>query len=343
MKALVKSEAGAGLELQEVESPSAGTNEVLIRVEKMAICGTDLHIYQWDEWAAGIVDPPLIPGHEFMGVIAEVGPGVRRYHVGQRVTAEGHLTCGVCRNCRAGRRHLCPKTEGLGVQRDGAFAEYVVMPEENLWPVPDEVPDEIAAFSDPLGNATHCALSFDVVGEDVLITGAGPIGQMATAICRFVGARNVVVTDRNPRRLELAKTLGATRAVNVEETTLEEVVTDLNMAGGFDVGLEMSGSPAALLSMIQNMYNGGRIALLGFLPPSTQLDWNEVILKSLHIKGIYGREMYETWYKMTQLLRSGLDVRPALTHQLPVIEFQRGFELMAAGDCGKIVMHWGST
>jgi threonine 3-dehydrogenase len=340
MKAIVKRAPEPGLWLEEVPVPKAGTNEVLIRVLKASICGTDLHIFNWDEWAQRTIRPPLVLGHEFVGEVAEIGPGVARYRVGDRVTAEGHLVCGVCRNCRAGKPHLCHRTLGLGVHRDGAFAEFVVMPESNLWPVHPDVPSEIAAFMDPLGNATHCALSFDMVGEDVLITGAGPIGCLAAAICRFAGARHIVVTDRNEYRLGIARRMGASRAVHIEKTSLEETIRELNMSNGFDIGLEMSGHPEAFRGMVRSMYNGGRIALLGFLPPSTTIDWNHVILKSLTLKGVYGREMYETWYKMTQLLRSGLDVRPVLTHRLRFEEYERAFAIIREGNCGKIVLEW---
>lgn len=343
MKALAKTTRAPGLELVERPVPRPATNEVLLKVRQAAICGTDLHIFKWDEWAQGIIEPPLVLGHEFVGEICEIGPGVENHRVGDRVSVEGHLTCGTCRNCRAGKRHLCVNTLGIGVHRDGGFAEYVAVPESNLWPVHDDIPDEIAAFLDPLGNATHCALSFDMVGEDVLITGAGPIGMLATGICRFVGARHVVVTDLSDERLEIARAMGATRAINVKNISIEETIRELSMSNGFDIGIEVSGSEQAFGSMLRNMYHGGRIALLGFLPGSTRIDWNQVILRSLTLKGIYGREMYETWYKMTQLLRSGLDVSPVLTHHFPLDSHREAFETVAAGRCGKVVLDVASS
>ena len=338
MRALVKSSREPGLRLEERPIPEPRTNEVLIKVSKAAICGTDLHIYKWDEWAQEVITPPLTLGHEFVGVVAAMGKGVKRYTIGDRVSIEGHLTCSVCRNCRAGKRHLCDRTRGIGVHSDGGFADYVAVPDENLWPIHEDIPDEIAAYLDPLGNATHCALAFDMVGEDVLITGAGPIGMLTVGICRFIGARNIVVTDVNEHRLEIAKEMGATRAINIEKDSIEATISDLNMSNGFDIGIEVSGNPEAFRSMLRNMYNGGRVALLGFLPESTRVNWNEVIFKSLHIKGIYGREMYETWYKMTQLLRSGLDVRPVLTHRFPLEDFDEAFETVTRGQCGKVVL-----
>ena len=330
MKALLKEAEGPGLTLTEVPEPEPGPKEVLVRVVKAAVCGTDLHIYHWDEWARSVVEPPLVLGHEFVGEVVALGPGATLHRVGDRVSGEGHIT--------AGTPHLCHLTRGVGVHRDGAFAELVVMPESNLWPIHDSIPTEIAAFLDPLGNATHCALSFDLVAEDVLITGAGPIGVMAAAICRHLGARHVVVTDVNDYRLDLARSVGASLAVNVTRDSVEGAVEQLGMSNGFDRGIEVSGSPDAFRSMLANMYNGGQIALLGFLPESTTIDWNQVILKSLRIKGIYGREMYETWYKMTQMLRSGLDVSPVLTHRLALGEFEEGFAAMTAGRCGKVVL-----
>lgn len=343
MRALVKQGRKPGLHMEERPVPEPGTNEVLIKVSKAAICGTDLHIYKWDEWAQEVIAPPLILGHEFVGVIEAMGEGVKRYGLGDRVCVEGHLSCNVCRNCRAGRRHLCDRTRGIGVHSDGGFAEYVAVPEENLWPIDADIPDEIAAYLDPLGNATHCALSFDMVGEDVLITGAGPIGMLTVGICRFVGARHIVITDVNEHRLKIAREMGATRAINIEKDSIEATIKDLKMSNGFDIGIEVSGNPEAFRSMLKNMYHGGRIALLGFLPESTRVDWNEVIFKSLHIKGIYGREMYETWYKMTQLLRSGLDVSPVLTHQFPLEQHQEAFETVSQGQCGKVVLDIGTN
>jgi threonine 3-dehydrogenase len=310
MKALVKREGAPGIWMERVPVPKAGTNEVLIEVEKTAICGTDLHIYNWDEWSQRTIKPPLVIGHEFVGRIAELGPGVINYELGDRVSAEGHITCGLCRNCRAGRRHLCVDTLGVGVNRDGAFAEYVVVPASNLWLIPAQVPSEIAAFFDPFGNAAHCALSFDIVGEDVLITGAGPIGIIAAGICRYMGARHVVVTDVNEYRLQLAGKMGATHLVNVERESLDDAMRAQDIHEGFDIGLEMSGNPRAFNDMLHHMYHGGKVALLGILPSKTQIDWDQVIFKGLQIKGIYGREMFETWYKMTQMVMGGLDLRP---------------------------------
>ncbi len=340
MKAIVKADAAPGLTLRSVPEPEVGTNDVLIRVTHSAICGTDLHIYEWDEWARRTIQPPLVIGHEFVGEIVELGPGVEGFSKGDRVTGEGHITCGICRNCRAGKRHLCHRTIGIGVQRDGAFAEYVVMPAFNLWPVHDDVPSEIAAFFDPFGNATHCALSFEVVAEDVLITGAGPIGLMATAICRFRGARHIVVTDVNDYRLGLATKMGATRAVNVRSASIRATVDELGMSNGFDIGLEMSGHPDAFRDMLRNMYHGGRVALLGLLPESTRINWDDVIFKGLVVKGIYGRELFETWYKMSQMLRSGLDISGVLTHRFPADEFQEAFRVVRSGECGKVLLEW---
>ncbi len=320
--------------------PTISTNEVLIKVEKTAICGTDLHIYNWDEWSQRTIHPPLVIGHEFVGEIVELGLGVHNYSVGDRVSAEGHITCGMCRNCRAGRRHLCTDTKGIGVNRDGAFAEYITVPASNLWLIPDEIPSEIAACFDPLGNATHCALSFTVVGEDVLITGAGPIGIMAAGICRYIGARHIVVTDINDFRLELAGKMGATHLVNVARENLDEAMRAQNIHEGFDIGLEMSGNPEAFNDMLHHMYHGGRVALLGFLPSKTLIDWDQVIFKGLHIKGIYGREMFETWYKMTQMVAGGLDLTPVLTHRLAIDDYMVGFETMKSGECGKVVCSW---
>ena len=320
--------------------PTISTNEVLIKVEKTAICGTDLHIYNWDEWSQRTIHPPLVIGHEFVGEIVELGLGVHNYSVGDRVSAEGHITCGMCRNCRAGRRHLCTDTKGIGVNRDGAFAEYITVPASNLWLIPDEIPSEIAACFDPLGNATHCALSFTVVGEDVLITGAGPIGIMAAGICRYIGARHIVVTDINDFRLELAGKMGATHLVNVARENLDEAMRAQNIHEGFDIGLEMSGNPEAFNDMLHHMYHGGRVALLGILPAKTLIDWDQVIFKGLHIKGIYGREMFETWYKMTQMVAGGLDLTPVLTHRLAIDDYMIGFEAMKSGECGKVVCSW---
>ena len=339
MKALVKREATKGIWLEEVPVPSPGPNEVLVKVEKTAICGTDLHIYLWDEWSQRTIQPGLVIGHEFVGRIAELGPGVSGYKVGQRVSAEGHIVCGHCRNCRGGRPHLCPHTVGIGVNRNGAFAEYIVMPASNLWPIPDPIPSELAAFFDPCGNAVHCALEFDVVGEDVLITGAGPIGIIAAGICKHIGARNVVVTDVNDFRLKLAADMGATRVVNVANQSLKDVMADLHMEG-FDVGLEMSGNPRAFNDMLDCMYHGGKIAMLGIMPKGAGCDWDKIIFKGLTVQGIYGRKMYETWYKMTQMVLSGFPLGKVLTHQLPIERFQEGFDLMEAGKAGKVVLSW---
>ncbi len=340
MKALVKSRPEPGLWLESVAVPTAGPNEVLIKVAKTGICGTDLHIFNWDGWARRNIRVPRIIGHEFVGEIVAIGPGVTGYRAGDKVTAEGHITCGICRNCRAGKRHLCARAVGIGGGRDGAFAEYVVMPAFNLWTVHPDIPFEVAAILDPFGNAVHCALSFDVVAEDVLITGAGPIGLMAAAVCRFIGARHIVVTDTNDYRLELAARLGASRTVNVARESLADAMSCLKMSNGFDVGLEMSGNPTAFKDMIAKMYHGGLIALLGFLPPSTEIDWDEVIFKGLHIKGIYGREMFETWHKMTQLIRSGLAISPVITHRFPFDCYEEAFEVVRSGRCAKVLLEW---
>ncbi len=340
MKALVKSRAERGLWLEDVPEPTFGTNDVLVKVQLTGICGTDLHIYNWDGWAQRNIHVPRVLGHEFVGEIVGKGDGVYGFHIGQRVTAEGHVTCGICRNCRAGKRHLCHETIGIGGGRDGAFAEYVAVPAANIWPVHDEISSEIASILDPFGNAVHTALSFDLVGEDVLVTGAGPIGIMAAAVCRHVGARNVVVTDVNDYRLDLAKKLGATRCVNVSRESVKDVLGELKIQNGFDVGLEMSGNPQAFNTMIDTMYNGGKIALLGFLPPTTQINWDEIIFKGLRLKGVYGREVFETWYKMTQLLRGGLDINPIITHRFPMEEFEQGFAAMNSGQSGKVILDW---
>jgi len=342
MRALVKAKAEEGIWSQDVPRPKLGHNDVLIRIRKTAICGTDIHIYNWDEWAQKTIPVPMTVGHEFAGEIVELGSEVQGLEVGQRVSGEGHITCGHCRNCRAGRRHLCPNTKGVGVNRPGAFAEYLAIPAENVYPLPDSVSDDVAAFLDPLGNATHTALSFDLVGEDVLITGAGPIGCMAVGIARHCGARHVVITDVNPYRLDLAKKMGADRAVNVAEENLDDVAKSLGMTEGFDVGMEMSGSPQALRQLLGAMVNGGKVALLGIPPEETAIDWNEVIFKGLVLKGVYGREMFETWYKMIAMLESGLDVGPVLTHRFPVADFQAGFDAMRSGRSGKVVLDWSA-
>ncbi|MFN3842159.1 MAG: L-threonine 3-dehydrogenase [Rehaibacterium terrae] len=339
MKALVKREPAKGIWMERVPVPTPGPNEVLIKLEKTAICGTDLHIYKWDEWSQRTIKPGLVIGHEFVGRIVAMGPGVTGYKEGDRVSAEGHIVCGHCRNCRAGRQHLCPNTVGIGVNRHGAFAEYIVMPASNLWPIPDEIPSELAAFFDPFGNAAHCALEFDVVGEDVLITGAGPIGIIAAGLVKHIGARHVVITDVNDYRLNLAKDMGATRTVNVARENIHEVMKEIGIEG-FDVGLEMSGHPVAFNDMLDAMYHGGKIALLGILPKGSGVDWDRIIFKGLTVQGIYGRKMYETWYKMTQLVRGGFPLHKVLTHQIHIDDFQQGFDLMDAGQCGKVVCSW---
>lgn len=338
MKALVKRKNEPGLWMEEVPMPVIGDNDLLIKVKKTAICGTDVHIWKWDSWAQRTIRLGQVVGHEFVGEIVDMGRSVQGYQIGERVSAEGHIVCGVCRACRAGRRHLCPNTIGIGVNRDGCFAEYISVPATNAWHVHELIPDEIAAIFDPYGNATHTALSFDMVGEDVLITGAGPIGCMAAAIARHVGARNVVVTDVNPWRLELAKKLGATRVVDVTREDLHMVQKELGMVGGFDIGMEMSGNPQAFEQMIENMYNGGRIALLGLLPDGAGIDWSRVIFKGLFIKGIYGREIFETWYKMQTMLLSGLDISPVITHRFSFDEFEKGFAAMLSGEAGKVIL-----
>ncbi len=339
MRALSKREAAPGLWMIEAPIPTPGTNDVLIKVEKTAICGTDLHIYKWDDWSQRTIKTPMIIGHEFVGHIVALGAGVEGYEIGQRVSAEGHINCEICRNCRAGKRHLCPNTVGIGVNRDGAFAEYIVVPKRNLWLVPESIPSNLAAFFDPFGNAAHCALNFDLVGEDVLITGAGPIGIIAAGICKHVGAKRIVVTDVNDYRLNLAKEMGATRIVNVARESIDEAVADMGMVG-FDIGLEMSGNPQAFDDMLQNMYNGGRIALLGLLPNDVGINWDNVIFKGLELHGIYGRRMYETWYKMTQMLLSGFPLEKVLTHEISMDNWEDGFQLMASGQCGKVVCSW---
>lgn len=340
MKALVKAKAAEGIWLQDMPKPKIGPNDLLIKIKKTAICGTDIHIYNWDEWAKKTIPVPMTVGHEFVGVVAEIGSEVRGFKLGERVSGEGHITCGHCRNCRAGRRHLCANTVGVGVNRPGCFAEYLAIPAMNAFPLPDAISDDIAAFLDPFGNATHTALSFDLVGEDVLITGAGPIGVMAVAIARHAGARHVVITDVNDYRLGLAGKMGATRAVNVQKDKLDDAMKELRMTEGFDVGLEMSGNPQAFRQMLAGMRHGGSIALLGLPPGETAIDWNQVIFKGLILKGIYGREMFETWYKMAAMLQSGLDLTPVLTHHFPINDFQQGFDVMRSGQSGKVVLDW---
>lgn len=340
MKALVKKKSQPGLWMDDIPQPEVGHNDVLIRVRKTSICGTDLHIYNWDEWAQKTIPVPMAIGHEFFGEVAGVGSEVTGIQPGDRVSGEGHITCGYCRNCRAGRRHLCRNTQVLGVNRPGCFTKYVNLPAFNTFKVPDSIGDDIAAILDPLGNATHTALSFDLVGEDVLITGAGPIGIMATGIARHVGARNVVITDVNDYRLNLARKMGATRVLNVERDSVDRAMKDLGMKEGFDVGLEMSGNAGALREMLRVMVHGGRIALLGILPGETSIDWNEVIFKGLIVKGIHGREMFETWYKMVTMLESGLDVSPVITHHMLAEDFLEAFEVLKSGKSGKIILDW---
>ncbi len=340
MKALVKKESAPGIWLEEIPEPTIGPNDVLIKIAKTAICGTDMHIYNWDAWARKTIPVPMAVGHEYCGRVIEVGSEVRGLSVGDRVSGEGHITCGHCRNCRAGRRHLCRNTVGVGVNRPGAFAEYLAIPADNAFKLPDSISDDIASILDPFGNATHTALSFNMVGEDVLITGAGPIGVMAVAIARFVGARHVVITDVNDFRLALAQKMGATRTVNVQRETLDQTMKDLGMQEGFDVGLEMSGNPAAFRDLLRTMHHGGSVALLGIPPEETAIDWNQVIFKGLTLKGIYGREMFETWYKMASLLQSGLDLTPVITHHLPIQEFPEAFAIMGSGRSGKVILDW---
>ncbi len=340
MKALVKNRAEVGLWRDEVPEPEPGINDVLIRVQKTGICGTDLHIYEWDEWARKTIPVPLVIGHEFVGEITAVGSNVADFKVGEIVSGEGHVVCGRCRNCLAGRRHLCAKTQGVGVDRNGAFAEYITLPVSNVWRHSPSVKREIAAIFDPFGNAVHTALSFPVLGEDVLITGAGPIGIMATAVARHAGARHIVVTDINPKRLELARTMGATLAVDPRREPLSDVQRKLGMKEGFDVGLEMSGNPQALESMLDNLCHGAKIAMLGIPAKSQTIDWRKVIFNMITIKGIYGREMYETWYLMTSMLESGLDISPVITHRLPWYEYEQGFAAMRTGDAAKVILDW---
>ncbi|MBP1664681.1 MAG: tdh, partial [Bacteroidetes bacterium] len=329
-----------GIWMENVPVPEIGINDVLIKIKKTAICGTDLHIYKWDDWSQKTIKTPMTIGHEYVGVIVDKGAGVKNVKIGDRVTGEGHIACGHCRNCRRGKLHVCENTIGVGVNRDGAFAEYLSLPESNVVHLDERISDEIASIMDPFGNATHTALSFPVLGEDVLITGAGLIGTLATAICKFGGARNIVVTDLSEYRLNIAKKMGATCTVNgLKGETVEGARKELKLRG-FDVGLEMSGAPAAFREMIDNMYNGSKIALLGILPNSTTVDWNEIIFKALTLKGIYGREMWETWYKMQQMLLSGLDLAPVITHRFPINEFQKGFDVMESGQCGKVILDW---
>ncbi len=340
MRSLVKAKSEVGIWMEDIPEPPCGHNDVRIQVKKTAICGTDVHIYNWDKWSQETIPVPMTVGHEFSGEIVEIGSEVEGFSVGERVSGEGHITCGHCRNCRAGRRHLCRNTVGVGVNRPGAFADHLVIPAVNAFHLPKEISDDFGAILDPLGNAAHTALSFDLVGEDVLITGAGPIGIMATAICRHVGARHVVITDVNDYRLSLAEKMGATRTVNVANQSLDDVMGELGMAEGFDIGLEMSGNPAAISDMIRTMNFGAKVALLGLLPGPINIDWNDMILKGLVVKGIYGREMFETWYKMTAMLESGLDISPIITHHFSIDDFQEGFDTMRSGKSGKVILNW---
>lgn len=341
MKALSKLKAEEGIWMvHDAPVPEVGPNDVLIKIKKSSICGTDVHIYKWDNWAQKNVPVPLVVGHEYVGTVASTGSEVHHLKIGQRVSGEGHLVCGHCRNCRAGKRHLCPNTVGIGYHKAGSFAEYFVLPASNVFPIPDDISDDLAAIFDPFGNAVHTALSFDLTGEDVLITGAGPIGIMAVAICRHVGARHVVITDINPYRLELAKKLGATRVVNVMEEKIEDVMKSIGMTEGFDVVLEMSGAESAFQDMLRVTRNGAKIALLGIPSKDIAIDWNKVIFKGLELKGIYGREMYETWYKMTSMLQSGLDLSPVITHRFHIDDYQKGFDAMLSGQCGKVILDW---
>ncbi|WP_297105469.1 L-threonine 3-dehydrogenase [uncultured Devosia sp.] len=340
MRALVKAKAEPGIWMERVPVPEIGPNDVLIKVKKSAICGTDVHIYNWDQWAQKTVPVPLVTGHEFVGEIADVGSAVTEYRVGQRVSGEGHIVCGHCRNCRAGRGHLCRNTLGVGVHRPGSFAEFLSLPQHNVVPIPDSIPDEVAAIFDPLGNAVHTALSFDLIGEDVLVTGAGPIGIMGALVALAVGARKVVITDINPTRLELARKLGIHHVVDASREKLSEVMQQVGMTEGFDVGLEMSGSAPAFQDMIDVMNNGGKIAILGIAPTGFEIDWNKVIFKMLTLKGIYGREMFETWYKMIALVQGPLDVTGLITHRIGIDDYQSGFDAMRNGQAAKVVMDW---
>ncbi len=341
MKALVKKKPEKGIWMEDVPIPCPGPNDVLIKIKKSSICGTDLHIYKWDEWARRTIKTPLIIGHEYMGTVVETGSEVDRVKVGERVTVEGHISCGFCRNCRRGRQHICDNTIGIGVHRDGGFAEYISVPAKNVLHIDSRIPDEIMSIMDPLGNATHTALSFPLIGEDILITGiGGPIGAMAAAICRFAGARNVIGTDLSEFRRNIAKKMGATHVIDPLNETLKNTMELHGIVAGFDIGLECSGSPTALNDIINHMYNGGKISLLGILPQNTIIDWNKIIFKGLTLKGIYGREMYETWYHMEMMLTSGLDITPVITHRFHIDEYQKAFSIMEEGNCGKIILNW---
>jgi len=340
MEALDKKYSKSGLWLDEVTVPEYGADDVLIKIHKTAICGTDIHIYNWDEWASKTIPVPMVVGHEYVGIVEAFGENVRDVKIGELVSGEGHITCGHCRNCRAGRRHLCPNTQGVGVNRLGCFAEYLVIPVSNIWHCDSNISKDVLSIFDPFGNAVHTALSFDILGEDVLITGAGPIGIMAAAICKHAGARYVVITDINPYRLDLANKMGVTKAVDVSKEKLSDVFKDLGMMEGFDVGLEMSGNPKALNDMVDVMFHGGNIALLGILPSDAAVDWNKIVFNGLTLRGIYGRKMFETWYKMQVMVQSGLDVSPVITHHFNFTDFEEGFELMKSGNSGKIILNW---
>jgi threonine 3-dehydrogenase len=339
MKALIKQKPEPGIRMADVDVPKIGVNDVLIKIKKTSICGTDLHIYRWDEWSRQTIRTPMIIGHEYVGTITELGEEVIGFSVGDRVTGEGHIACGICRNCRRGKKHVCENTVGVGVHVDGAFAEYLKIPAGNVLKIHDDIEDDLVSIMDPLGNATHTALSFPLIGEDVLVTGSGLIGSMCIAICKFAGARYIVATEINPFRRELAKKMGATKVINPLETSLDEVIKELGMVG-FDIGLECSGSPQAFNDMIKHMYNSGKISQLGILPPMTSVEWDKIIFKALTIKGIYGREMFETWYKMEQMLHKGLNIKPIITHRFKVDDYQKGFEIMDQGDCGKVILDW---
>jgi len=340
MKSLAKLKSEPGIWLTKTKKPECGHNDLLIKINKTAICGTDIHIYNWDEWSQQTIPVPMVVGHEYAGEVVAMGQEVKGFEIGDRVSGEGHITCGYCRNCRGGRTHLCRNTVGVGVDRAGAFAEYLVIPAYNAFKLPDEISDELAAIFDPFGNAVHTALSFDLVGEDVLITGAGPIGIMAAAVAKHVGARHVVITDVNKYRLDLARKMGATRTVDVSKEKLSDVMAELGMSEGFDVGMEMSGVPMAFTDMLENMNNGGKIAMLGIPSNMMAVDWSKIIFKGLTIKGIYGREMFETWYKMASLIQSGLDLSPVITHRFNVDDFQQGFDIMRSGQSGKVILNW---
>lgn len=340
MKALIKKYPKRGIWMENVPEPHCGDNEIKVKVTHTAICGTDLHIYNWDLWAQRTLKIPLIIGHEFCGIIEEIGKNVQRYKIGQRVSGEGHIACGYCRNCRAGKQHFCASSKGIGVHINGAFAEYLVLPESNIWPIPDSTSPYIASFFDPFGNAVHSISCFDIVGEDLLITGAGPIGLISVAISKFMGARNIVISDINDYRLAIARKLGATRTINTKKESIKNCFSELNIRHGFDVGLEMSGNPQAFNEMLSCIYHGGKIVLLGLLPKNTSINWDDIIFKGLHVKGVYGREMYETWYRMDQLIKGGLNLNEVITHKFPIANFDDAFNTISSGQCGKIIMEW---